>query len=70
MVARKDAPDDQYSEQEAQRRTEAALRAAFSAPHKPQSEMKLGKSSTKSMTLKGAQTQSKKRRKVLPSQHG
>jgi hypothetical protein len=39
--------DDQYSEQEAQRRTEAALRAAFTAPHKPQSEMKLGKSKAK-----------------------
>jgi hypothetical protein len=59
--------DEQYSEQEAQRRTEAALRAAFSAPHKPQSEMKLG---IKSMTPKVAQAQSKKRRKVLPSQHG
>jgi hypothetical protein len=34
---------DSYSEQETQRRTEAALRAAFGAPHKPQSEMKLGK---------------------------
>jgi hypothetical protein len=38
---------DEYSEQEAQRRTEAALRAAFSAPHKPQSEMKLGKRKSK-----------------------
>jgi hypothetical protein len=44
MAARKDTPDDQYSEQEAQRRTEAALRAAFNSPPKPQSEMKLGKS--------------------------
>jgi|GEM_PF-4235917 hypothetical protein len=35
--------DDQYSDQEAQRRTEAALRAAFNTPPKPQSEMKLGK---------------------------
>jgi hypothetical protein len=35
---------DDYSAQEAQRRTEAALRAAFNAPHKPQSEMKVGKS--------------------------
>ena len=35
--------NDQYSEQEAQRRTEAALRAAFGAPHKNQAEMKLGK---------------------------
>jgi len=39
--------NDQYSKEEAQRRTEAALRAAFSAPHKPQSEMKLGKSRAK-----------------------
>ena len=43
MAARKVAPDDQYSDQEAQRRTEAALRAAFNTPPKPQSEMKLGK---------------------------
>jgi hypothetical protein len=35
--------DDHYSDQEAQRRTEAALRAAFNTPPKPQSEMKLGK---------------------------
>jgi hypothetical protein len=35
--------DEQYSDRETQRRTEAALRAAFNAPHKPQSEMKLGK---------------------------
>jgi hypothetical protein len=39
--------DDQYSEQEAQRRTEAALRAAFNTPAKPQSEMKLGKPKAK-----------------------
>jgi hypothetical protein len=43
MAARKDTPDDQYSTDETQRRTEAALRAAFNAPHRPQSEMKLGK---------------------------
>jgi hypothetical protein len=36
--------DDQYSEQEAQRRFEAALRGARLVGHKPQSEMKLGKS--------------------------
>jgi hypothetical protein len=36
--------DDAYSEEEAQRRAEAALRAAFNTPPKPQSEMKLGKS--------------------------
>jgi hypothetical protein len=34
--------DDQYSEQEAQRRFEAALRGARLVSHKPQSEMKLG----------------------------
>jgi hypothetical protein len=33
---------EHYSEEETRRRVEAALRAAFSAPHKPQSEMKLG----------------------------
>jgi hypothetical protein len=35
--------DDNYSEAETQRRAEAALRAAFKTPAKPQSEMKLGK---------------------------
>jgi hypothetical protein len=35
--------DDQYSEQETQRRAEKALRAAFASPPRPQSEMKLGK---------------------------
>lgn len=35
--------DELYTEQEAQRRAETALRAAFNAPHKPQSEMKIGK---------------------------
>lgn len=35
---------DQYSDQETQRRAEAALRAAFKTPAKPQSEMRLGKS--------------------------
>jgi hypothetical protein len=39
--------DEAYSEEEARRRAETALRAAFNAPHKPQSEMKLGKSSAK-----------------------
>jgi hypothetical protein len=38
---------DQYAPEEAQCRTEAALRAAFNAPHKPQSEMKLGKTMRK-----------------------
>jgi len=35
--------NDQYSEQETRRRAEAALRAAFKTPAKPQSEMKLGR---------------------------
>jgi hypothetical protein len=35
--------DDHYSAREAQRRTEAAIRAAFNTPPKPQSELKLGK---------------------------
>jgi protoporphyrinogen oxidase len=34
---------DEYSEEEAENRVKAALRAAFSTPPKPQSEMKLGK---------------------------
>jgi hypothetical protein len=43
-----DKKDDHYSNQDAQRRTEAALRAAFNTPPKPQSEMKLGKRRGKS----------------------
>jgi hypothetical protein len=35
--------EDQYSDQETQRRFEAALRGARMVGHKPQSEMKLGK---------------------------
>ncbi len=35
--------DEAYSDAEAQRRVEKALRAAFNSPPKPQSEMKLGK---------------------------
>lgn len=42
-MARLKNDDGQYSEQETRRRAEAALRAAFSLPPKPQSEMKLGK---------------------------
>jgi hypothetical protein len=37
------SPKDDYSDEEAERRAAAALRAAFSMPPKPQSEMKLGK---------------------------
>lgn len=40
--------DDRYTDEETRRRAEAALRAAFKAPHKPQSEMKLGKPTGKS----------------------
>jgi len=36
-------PDDKYSDQEARRRFEAALRGARIVGHKSQSEMKLGK---------------------------
>jgi hypothetical protein len=35
--------DDSFSDEETQRRAEAALCAAFNKPSKPQSEMKLGK---------------------------
>jgi hypothetical protein len=39
-------PVDGYSEQETQRRAEAALRAAFNAPHKTYEESKIGKRKT------------------------
>ncbi len=55
-------PNEQYSEDEAQCRFEAALRGARIVGHKPQSEMKLGKPRAKSMTPKGVPAQSKKRR--------
>ena len=35
--------DDNYSDQETARRTEAALRAAFKSPHKTYEELKVGK---------------------------
>jgi hypothetical protein len=41
-------PEDQYSEQVARQRFEAALRGAQLVGHKPQSEMKLGKPRGKS----------------------
>ena len=56
--------EEAFSEQETQRRTEAALRAAFSAPHKPQSEMKLGKAKAsrgKSPGARKRKSQAKKR---------
>ena len=40
-MARLKNDDGQYSEEETRRRVERALRAAFSTPPKPQSEMKL-----------------------------
>jgi hypothetical protein len=49
--------DDQYSEQEAQQRFMAALKAAVNTPPKP----------LKSMTPKGVPAQSKKRRKQTTS---
>ena len=39
--------DDQYSNEEIQKRVVAALRGARLVGHKPQSEMKLGKSKRK-----------------------
>jgi hypothetical protein len=35
--------DERYSDQEVQRRTEKALRAAFNTPHKTYEESKIGK---------------------------
>jgi hypothetical protein len=43
MIKAPMTPKDEFSDSETQRRTEAALRAAFNTPPKPQSEMKLGK---------------------------
>jgi len=48
-----DKKDERYSNQEAQRRTEAALRAAFNTPPKPQSEMKLSKARGKAVKSLG-----------------
>jgi hypothetical protein len=44
-----DDRNERYSEKEATRRVEKALRAAFNTPAKPQSEMKLGKPKVKSI---------------------
>lgn len=55
--------NDQYGEQEAQQRFEAALRGARLVGHKPQSEMNLGKprgKSRKSPTKRGAVKNSRK----------
>jgi hypothetical protein len=40
-------PDDQYSDEEATRRMNEALRRALTSPPKPHSEMKLGKRKAK-----------------------
>ncbi len=53
MRARK-ASEDSYSEEEAQRRFEAALRGAPLVGHRPQSEMKLGKPRAKPKKRKSA----------------
>jgi hypothetical protein len=47
------SPKDDYSEEEAGRRFEAALRGARLVGHKPQSEMKLGKPRSKSSASSG-----------------
>lgn len=45
-----DGKNEKFTEQETQRRTEAALRAAFTTPHKTYEESKLGK--RKAQTIK------------------
>ena len=42
--------DDQYSDEEATRRTNEALRRALTSPPKLHSEMKIGKRKTKAIT--------------------
>jgi hypothetical protein len=42
-----DNHDDQYSDEEATRRTNEALRRALTSPPKPHSEMKIGKRKAK-----------------------
>jgi hypothetical protein len=44
--------EDGYSKREAEQRTEAALRAAFSAPHKTYEESKVGKRKPQSKRIK------------------
>jgi hypothetical protein len=46
-------PGEQFTDEETRRRVEATLRAAFSMPPKPQSEMKLGKRKGKRKTRAG-----------------
>jgi hypothetical protein len=60
-MPRKSIPMD-YADEEAQRRTEAALRAAFNTPPKPQSAMKLGKRKAESSKSLGKRKAVKKPR--------
>jgi hypothetical protein len=53
--------DEKFSEQEAQRRFEAAIRIALSGPAKPHSEMKLGKPRGKPSRSPGKRKAVKKR---------
>jgi hypothetical protein len=43
VTTKRDPDQDEYTEQETQRRVEAALRGSRIAGYKPQSELKLGK---------------------------
>jgi hypothetical protein len=47
MPNKQNTDSENFSKEEAHRRFEAALRGARSVGHKPQSEMKLGKSKPK-----------------------
>ncbi len=47
--------EERYSDQETQQRREAALKRMLSTPHKPHSEMKLGKAKGKRKHAKGEQ---------------
>jgi len=49
---RKETPDDQYSEQEAASRRDAAIKRMLNTPPKPHSEMKVGKKTKKSKPKK------------------
>jgi len=52
--------DEKYSDAEAKRRTEAALRAAFQAPHKTYEESKIGKRRAKPSASPGRRKAVKK----------
>ena len=55
--------DDHYSEAETARRRDATIKRMLATPPKPHSEMKVGKRRAKSITPKGIQAQSRKRKK-------